>query len=156
MKQLQVYNPNDGTWREIIGCDKFPMKHETFIDSPREIDCADQDFDSVRCVILKSCDPPKAFVLGEQMLASISEELRSRVRGWERSDGNVLVLLRDGKTVHDLSLVSGREDYHIILSPPAPEPQTHRELLEELLESKTSWTVEMQKKIELHLADTTE
>lgn len=111
---------------------------------------------------LTPIEPPKAFVLGEQMLASISEELRSRVRGWERSDGNVLVLLRDGKTVHDLSLVSGREDYHIILSPPPPPPKTDREFIEEIETDLTrsfgshggfASVVAIQAKIKQHIAE---
>ena len=81
---------------------------------------------------LTECEPPKAYVLGVNAIASAEEKDRPSITGEFHypKQGEDFVGSRGGRRTAscDYSTFQG-----IILFPPAPEPKTDREMLEEII-----------------------
>lgn len=82
---------------------------------------------------LTPCDPPKAYTLGEELLASVEEEYRSRAVHFRRSIAGEIALASAPRGWSYIAYTCVSEAPRIILSPPAPEPKTDRAVLEEVI-----------------------
>jgi len=82
---------------------------------------------------LTPCDPPKAYTLGEELLASVEEEYRSRAVHFRRSIAGEIALASAPRGWSYIAHTCVSEAPRIILSPPVPEPKTDRAVLEEVI-----------------------
>jgi|TARA_Y100000310_G_C20218700_1_gene594752 hypothetical protein len=129
-EQLQVYNPNDGKWYGVGGVvkngDEDRSKRFISFNGDAITSVSHDRYDYP----LTPCDPPLAFTLGENVLASVAEELRPRVTGEHRApkQGERWVCLATGTREFRNSSSYNR----LILSPPATPPKTAEEALAEL------------------------
>jgi len=78
---------------------------------------------------LTECEPPKAYVLGADMLASMEEKYRSRAVHFRRSLSGESALGMRASGWFFIHHACNSEFNRIILSPPAPDPKTAEELL---------------------------
>ena len=133
-EQLQVYNPNTGKWYEV-GPQKKRQGGETLMNRSgnsinagcvRDSNCDDYP--------LTPIDTPIEWKLGKNVLASVPEELQSRVTGEYRRAG-------ENEDYYDWPLQgeynsgrSGTAGVYPILSPPPAPAKTDREALIEIQE----------------------
>ena len=137
MEQLQVYNPNDGTWKRMGGSARNDSQlGATVLNCPGDGSTVSEmvnrgDYRHP----LTPCDPPKAYTLGQDVEKYISE-------------GDVIVAGGELLPGNRLCLSSGQNSYNVYAGhhntkaavlifetppPPAPEPKTDRAVLEEVI-----------------------
>ena len=87
---------------------------------------------------LTECEPPQAYVLGADMLASMEEKYRSRAVHFRRSLSGESALEIRASGWFFIHHACNSEFNRIILSPPAPEPKGPEELLADIIEAYES------------------
>jgi len=81
-------------------------------------------------VPLTPCDPPKEYVLGCNVMAAVDEEIRPRMTLEFRKAHKI----SNEEWLDDfLTPTKGPTSYcHFILSPPAPEPRSYKQVVEDI------------------------
>jgi len=128
MEQLRVYNPNDGTWGRIEG--SVPVKNGII-----GLMYAGQGISvwgpggSGTGHPVTPIEAPIEWRLGQDVLASVKGEDRDRVIAYRPARPDEWIAMAGGA----LQVGTSTESDFPILSPPAPEPRTNREVFESVL-----------------------
>ena len=133
MEQLQVFNPNDGKWYEVGDLEKMDPEKEYLESGGRKTfgryyKNTDYGYGNHRHP-LTPCDPPKEFTLGEELLGFAGEKKDRVVSFGLVKEGNSLLSSPDMKEMVASKEMARGGYLRIILSPPAPEPKTDRDMV---------------------------
>lgn len=142
-----VFNPGEKRWY-VTGSSRrrCDLPDEQYFIGPSGVVGQSRGNASERYLVttITPCEPPKAFVLGEQVIANVKEEDRGRIIGFGCPEkGAYFQRSSSGNTT--LAATMSINSPFVLFSPPAPESKSVDELPNELLD-------ELERKVEDQVA----